>query len=177
MYANSLMLCFLIFYKFFEILLSVWRNLDTQKRANLRFFREPSKELAEPRMKNIPVTHLYLSASSIALTFAVMSPKTPLQCSLDWFYVESTCRDIPVLAFTTRKKAQIRIKTTKSQNKVVLSLLWGGNNVDKKIWTNVGKGDKHRQGPQCQVLVLQVLYKHQWGYRCLAYQTPLPRVT
>ncbi len=42
----------------FEILFSLWRNLDTQNRANLRILREPSKEWAEPWMKNTGLWYL-----------------------------------------------------------------------------------------------------------------------
>ncbi len=36
----------------FKPLLNVWRNLDTWNRADFRIPKEPSKEFAEPRLKN-----------------------------------------------------------------------------------------------------------------------------
>jgi hypothetical protein len=55
----------------FETLLSDWRNLDNQSRADLRILRELSKELAEPlsstepRLKNT-VLLSNLAASSFS---------------------------------------------------------------------------------------------------------------
>ncbi len=45
----------------FEIIISIWRNPNTQNSTNLRIHREPSKELAEPlgsaepRLKNTDI--------------------------------------------------------------------------------------------------------------------------
>jgi len=44
----------------FKPLLNVWRNLDTWNRADFRIPREPSKEFAEPRLKNTALKACYV---------------------------------------------------------------------------------------------------------------------
>ena len=50
----------------------------------------------------------------------------------------------------------------------------GRTNIGKKIWINIGWGDKGRQVPQGRVLVLKAPYKHQEGREAWPMDPPYP---